>query len=231
MLSSGECVYLCVCDSVRPCCVCVYEGIWEFSVYACGLWYVFVYVCVLLHQCVDSVDWLWLALSDKWTPFSDRPNYSYNFRRGTMITRPLSYQCACTAEKCLLSCCARASYPACPLLERWNPSFFGCQVFLYWLVFFCNGPKLQSSHSSACISLDSCLDKWVRCKVTQTPTRSTSMARGLVYWNMHGRVLAVEQCNEQHQEAHFSQRIQNVGSGKTCQSCEAATHAAPSAAH
>lgn len=92
-------------------------------------------------------------------------------------------------------------------------------------------PNYNQVIPSACISLDSGFDKWVRYKVTRTPTCSTSIARGLVCRNMHGRVLAVEQCNERHQGAHFSQRIQNVGSGKTCRSCEAVTHAAPSAAH
>lgn len=59
----------------------------------------------------------------------------------------------------------------------------------------------------------------------------THMQHKHVTWLSAGEyALAVKQHNERHRGARFSQRIQNVGSGKTRRSCKEATHAAPSAA-
>lgn len=207
-----------MCDSVRQSCVCLHKSIWEI-------------LCIL--RC-------YLHRFSRQTVASFQTN-GFHFPTD-QITAITSEGVQWLQGHCHISVHAQQKsdfFPAVPRLLMQHVLHGSAEILPSLAVRFSSidlslfetVPNHNQLIPSACISLDTCLDKWVRCKVTRTPTRSASMARGLVCRNMHGRVLAVEQCNERHQGAHFSQRIQNVGSGKTCRSCEAATHAAPSAAH
>lgn len=157
--------------------------------------------------------------SEKWIPFSRRPNSNCDFQKGNDDYKPS----ACTAQP----------VPAL-LLPRW----------FYYDVFF-----LKSSISGCLLSLvfTRLLKNWegvvpprafhhrtevssMHCDVTGAHVQRKSVSRVEARGNMHGGVLAVEPHNERHPGARLSQRIQNVGPGKTYGCCVEAAHEAPGAA-
>lgn len=135
-------VFICVCTSAV---LCVYMEPYEDLLCICVGWGTA--LCEHVHARVRRFCRLWPALSDKWSPFSNRPNYSLT-SEGEQWLRGHCHISVPAQQK-------SGYFPAAPGLliqhvlnrNEQNFSSTGCQICCYWLVSLCNGSKLQSSHS------------------------------------------------------------------------------------